>query len=251
MSEDPHLQANALFEFLHDRFLAHPDYAVHRFEVRGNQRFLVQLEDKRVTFLRIEQGVPLLLFFWTMRDLHKLRALPGLKRSPYGRMFEVPGQAFNLNFDRAVGIDPSLIEPNTLFEALTQIAADSSMRKLLPRADDPTTVTRLRDYYLSDGEWEAEHSLEKLVEHIDETNLDYAIECISEIDPWIEEDPDHALGTTLILLDELILDHQRCIPQSYRHLKRLHEAYRKLGPKAKHDLAEVDYLLDLVSRQMN
>lgn len=251
MSEDLNLQANALFEFLHDRFSAHPDYSVHRFEVRGNERFLIQLEDKRVTFLRIEQGVPLLLFFWTMRDLHTLRALPGLERTPYGRMFEVPGQAFNLNFNRAVGIDPSLIEPNTLFEALTQIAAGSSMRKLLPREGDSTTVTRLRDYYLSDGEWEAQHSLDKLVEHIDETNLDYAIECISEIDPWIEEDPEHAFGTTLILLDELVRDHERCIPQSYRHLKNLRGAYQKLGSKAKHDLAEVEYLLDLVSRQMN
>lgn len=245
------MQANALFEFLHDQFLAHPDHAVERFTVRGNERFLVGLEDKRVTFLRIEQGEPLLFFFWTMQDLRMFRTVPGLERSPYGRMFEVPGLAYNLNFDRAVGVDPSLIEPQALFEALTQIASQSSMRKLLPRTDDSLTVTRLREYYFSDGEWEYQYALDKLVEHIDETNLDYAIECISAIDPWIDEDPDHALGTTLILLDDLVRDHQRCVAQSYLHLKRLQEAYRALGPKAKHDLAEVDYLLDLVSRQMN
>ena len=241
----------ALFEFLHDAFSANMAFSVERITDRGNERFLIGLEGERVTFLRIEQGEPLLLFFWTMADLHKLRAVPGLERTPYGRMFEVPGQAYNQNFDRAVGVDQSLIEPDALFTALTQIAAQSSMRNLLPSADESPIIKLLRAYYLAEGEWEHETTLEALVEHVDEANLDFAMECISKIDPWIDEDPTYALGTMLILLDDLVRDLQRCIPQSHAHLKRLRDAYRKLGPKAKYDLAEVDYLLDLVSRQMN
>jgi hypothetical protein len=245
------MQTSNLFEFLHDAFSAHSDFAVKRFTVRGNERFLVGLHDHRVTFLRIEQGEPLLLFFWALRDLHKLRALPGLGRTPYGRMFEIPGHAYNWNFERAVGIEAGLIKPEDLFEALVQIAAQTSMRKLLPRDDDAHMVTRLREYYFAEGEWETQHALEKLVEHVDETNLDFAMDCIREIDPWMEEDPDHALGTMLIVLDELVQDHQRCIPQARPHLIYLREAYQSLGPKAKHDLSEVEYLIDLVARQMN
>lgn len=245
------MQTSSVFESLHDAFSAHSDFAVKRFTVRGNDRFLVGLKDHRVTFLRIEQGEPLLLFFWTLRDLHTLRAHPGLGLTPYGRMFEIPGHAYNWNFERAVGIEAGLIEPHDLFDKLVEIAAHSSMRKLLPRDDDSQMVTRLRDYYFSEGEWEHQHALETLVQYIDETNLDFAMDCIREIDPWVEEDPDHALGTMLIVLDELVQDHQRCIPQARRHLTYLREAYQKLGPKAKHDLSEVEYLLDLISRQMN
>ncbi|NQY38503.1 MAG: hypothetical protein HRT80_00240 [Henriciella sp.] len=111
--------------------------------------------------------------------------------------------------------------------------------------------SRLKEYYVAEGEWEHEYTMEKLVDMIDDTNLDLALSFIPEVDPWIEENANYALGTTLIILDELVRERGRCIPQALFHLKRLRSEYQKLGPRAAYDLREVDEILDQIYGQMH
>jgi len=245
------MQTGSLFDFLFRKFSHHPDFTTKPASVSSSNSFFVLLKNSRIVFLKVEAAPSLELFFWTSRDLHKLLKLPGLEQSPHGRMFETPGKPYNLNYERTIGIEPGLVDPDALFDELRHIAATSTIQRLVAHPDDHPVEAGLKKYYLAENEYEYEYAMGRLVEMIDERNLELAILFISEIDPWIEEDPDHALGTTLILLDDLVRGHSRCLPQAFSQLKRLHSEFRKIGPNAVPDLQEVEALLEHINKQMH
>ena len=245
------MQTEPLFDFLFRRFSQHPDFSKKRGSGAQAKSVFISFSDSRVVFLALNAASPLELTFWTSRDLHKLRELPGLEKSPYGRMFELPGKPYNWNYDNTVGIDPRLIDPQTLFDELVRIASNSTIQRLVNQPNDHPMKSRLKEYYVAEGEWEHEYTMEKLVDMIDDTNLDLALSFIPEVDPWIEENANYALGTTLIILDELVRERGRCIPQALFHLKRLRSEYQKLGPRAAYDLREEDEILDQIYGQMH
>ncbi|MEQ3747420.1 MAG: hypothetical protein ABNH53_14440 [Henriciella sp.] len=245
------MQTDSLYDFLWRRFSQHPDFSTKPGSGAQSKSFFVLLGNSRIVFLNVQAATPLELFFWTSRDLHKLRELPGLEQSPFGRMFEMPGKPYNLNYERTVGIDPSLVDPDALFDELRCIASKSSIQKLVAQPNDHPIKSRLKEYYLAEGEWEHEYTMEKLVETIEDGDLDLAISFIPEIDPWIEEDTSYALGTALILLDDLVRVHARCIPEAVSHLKRLRAEFVSIGARAAPDLQEVDALLDHIRKQLH
>ncbi|UTW54401.1 hypothetical protein [Kordiimonas sp. SCSIO 12610] len=240
----------SLFRYLQESFENHAEYTVEAFSADGVDQFFVHLQGSDVMLLRVTDGDPILIFFWTKRDMHKLREFPGLEQAPYGRMLEEYGKSYHWLYDRTLAIDPTRVHRSELYEALIEIAKTSHMHQLVPRTDDPIIKALIREYCLTEGEWELDQAMAKLVANVDETNLDYTIASIQEIDPWVEEDPDNYLGTIHILLDRLIKD-QRCIAQAHVHLVWLRSEYEKLGPKAEVDIWEVDGLLELTAKYRN
>jgi len=245
----PAPQATLLYNFLLNDFMKHADFSIERIADDKTEHFRINLGDSDVPFLSVRDGDPLLLTFFTKCDLHKIRKVRGLEQSPYGRMFELSGRSYQWMFDTTVGIDANCVVFDDVFEALLKIAETSRMQNIVPRDGDPPIKAQIRRYCLADGEWEHNTLMGQLVNSVDETNLDYVVDSILEIDPWVDEDPDSALGTIHILLEKLVREEHRCLTQATHHLRRLRSKYEKFGPRTDIDVQELDTLLEFVNRQ--
>ena len=245
------MEIDSEFQRLRTRFNQSLDFEVIRPTGRDQSSFTVGLFGRQARFLRVREYNPLLLSFCLMQDMHELRKQPELNLSPYGRIFETPGKPYNISLDSTVGIEPNVMTTDKLFDALVEISLTSGMRKLLPHRDDSFIETKLKHYYAAENEWETHDAIEQVASAVNENNLNWVMSCIPAIDPWADQDPDSVPGTTLIILDEVVRKHHRCISQARPHLTRIRSDFEKIGRMAREDILEVDALLGLISEQLN
>ena len=238
-----------LFRTLQNKFNDHTAFTIEAHEDE-HPAFSVCLSGTQNEYLYVEDGNPLVFGFALSRDMQKMRALPELNASPYGRMLATSDRPYERWLDGALGIDPSFIGVEKLVGAIVSIASTSLMKRLIPHPTDTEIVSLLRLYNAATYEWALDKAMEKLIDVTDETNIDLVISHIPNIDPWIEEDPENTMGTQLILLSRLVQAHPRCLTQAGVHLKRLRREYTNLDGNWDAEIGEIDYLSSVISRQV-
>ncbi len=238
-----------LFRTLQNKFNAHIAFTIeaHKDELPAWSMCLSGTQNE---YLYVEDGNPLVFSFALSRDMQKLRALPELNSSPYGRMLAASDRPYERWLEGALGIDPSLISAEKIVDAIVSIASTSRMQRLIPHPNDTEIVLLLRRYNAATEEWALEKAMEKLVNATNEANIDFVMSRIPDLDPWVDQDPENAMGTQLILLSHLVQAHPRCLTQAGVHLKRLRREYTNLDGNWDAEIDEIDYLSGLIPRRV-
>lgn len=234
-----------MIKTLQELLCRHPMFDAEPLETKEKVLSSIRLKGTRTEYLVIRDGDTLLFVFNLVADAQRFSEASTIKHAVRKKLSSpFSHEAYKLLI-RAVELDISQIDAESMVQAIATVAAASKLQLLVPRLDDAPWVSKLRKYNQASGEWELQTATKELLDSIDDTNVDLVMSSVADMDPWVDQDAENPLGTKLILLTELVQQHLISNAHARMQLKHLREEYVKLDGNWRAEMDEIEHLLSL------
>ncbi|MEQ9586448.1 MAG: hypothetical protein RJS97_00500 [Parvibaculaceae bacterium] len=201
-----------------------------------------------VLAFRIEIPDDILIRFMTVRDRVLFETLIDSNgASPDAADLDARDSS-SFGRDREITIRCDGADVPAIADALMEVASRTTMRQLIPRPDDTQLQTLLRRLYSASDACFLEALSADIVTSITAESIDHTLDLVARINPWAGEDPQSVPDTVLMLLEALVRERRKYLPQARAHLLRIRQAFEAIGKTAAEDVQDVDELLGLLKK---